>query len=63
MNGLNVCKHCGYKTKTEKWMIKHLVDVHGIHLSEGYESLFDGGFEKLKEDFKGILYRNGDFYN
>ena len=61
---MNECKHCGYKTKTEKWMIKHLAEKHGIHLPIGLdESLFDGGLDKIKEEFKGALYRNGKFYN
>ncbi len=45
-------------------MIRHLSEKHNICLPLGLdESLFDGGFDQIKEELKGALYREGKFYN
>jgi len=50
------CKRCGKVTPTEKLMIVHLTWKHNKPLPVGlHESLFDGGFEKMKAQIKKQL--------
>ena len=44
------CNRCGRKLETEALMISHLRDKHGLDLPQGLEKLYDGGFEKIKEE-------------
>ena len=50
-----ICKHCKRKLRTEALMISHLRFKHGMDIPQGIEVLFDGGLERIKEDFKRMF--------
>ena len=49
------CNRCGRELRTEALMISHLRWVHGLDLPQGIEDMYDGGFEKIKEELMKYL--------